>query len=147
MSRRIVRTALALVGAAGLAASLAACGSQVATAEVGACSNLEDLSGELTEIPTVDCGEAHDAQFVHSFDIDQDGDFPGDDAIATAAQEGCLSGFESFIGLSYEESTLELDWIAPNESTWDQANDREVLCIAFLTDGSTVTESWEGAAV
>lgn len=147
MSRRIVRTTLALVGAAGLAASLSACGSQVATVDAGACSNVSDLEGELTEIPTVDCGEAHDAQFIHVFDIDQDGDFPGADAINAAAQEGCLAGFEDFIGLSYEESVLELQWIPPNEDTWGPANDRQVLCVAFLTDGTTTTESWEGAAI
>ncbi|CAM3344940.1 septum formation family protein [Occultella aeris] len=147
MSRRIVRTTLALVGAAGLAASLSACGSQVATVDAGACSNVSDLEGELTEIPTVDCGDEHDAQFVHVFDIDQDGDYPGDEAIATAAEEGCRTGFEDFVGLSYDESALGLDFIPPNENTWDQANDRQVICVAYLLDGTTTTESWEGAAI
>lgn len=42
-TRRFTRTALVLVGAVGLATSLAACGSQVATAEVGDCANYSDL--------------------------------------------------------------------------------------------------------
>lgn len=143
---RIARTALALVGAVGVTASLAACGSQVATAEVGACVNTSDFEGEITEIPTVDCSEEHDAQVFHTFDLD-DGDYPGDEAIGTAAQEECLPAFEEFVGADYQESSLDINIIPPSQETWDEADDREVICIAYTMDGSTSTESFEGSGL
>ena len=144
---RIARAALAVVGAVGVSASLAACGSQVATAEAGECINTADVSsGEITEIPTLDCSEEHDAQIFHVFDID-DGDYPGDDAVQTAADEGCLGQFETFVGTGYEESALDYAYITPTQETWDQADDREVLCVLYAMDGSTTTESYEGSGL
>ncbi|WP_168211887.1 septum formation family protein [Ruania zhangjianzhongii] len=143
---RIVRTALAVVGAVGVSASLAACGGQVATAEVGSCVNTSDFEGEITEIPTVDCSEEHDAQVFHLFDMD-DGDFPGDDAISTAAEEQCLPAFEEFVGADYQESSLDINFIGPSQDTWDQADDREVICVLYTMDGSTSTESFEGSGL
>lgn len=143
---RIVRTTLAIVGAVGVSASLAACGSQVATAEVGDCVNTSDFEGEVTEIPTVECSEEHDAQVFHLFDM-EDGDFPGDDAISTAAEEQCLPAFEEFVDTGYQESSLDINFIGPSQDTWDQADDREVICILYTMDGSTSTESFEGSGL
>ncbi|SED50974.1 septum formation family protein [Ruania alba] len=149
-TRAITRSALAAVGVVGVAVSMSACsllGGQVATAEVGECTQIADLqSDEITEIPTVDCSEEHDAQFFHKFDL-PDGDFPGNDGVQTAAEEGCMSEFENFVGTPYQESALFGNFIAPTQETWDQANDREVLCIVYLNDGTTTTESFEGSGL
>lgn len=141
-TRRFVSTTLAALAGVGLMGSLAAC-NQVASAEVGACTNTSDLQGQITEIPTVDCTEEHDAQVVGKFDM-PDGEFPGDEGVSAAAEEDCRAAFESFVGISYDESTLQMRFIGPSEQTWDQANDREVICFAI---GEPTTESWEGAAI
>ena len=148
MKTRLISTTLAAIAGVGLVSSIAACSQPVATVDVGACAQSSDLQGEITDIPTVDCTEAHDAQFVGKFDLD-DGDFPGDDGIKSAAEEGCTSAFQEFVGIAFDQTTLPvtLNFIAPTQETWDSANDREVLCVIYTTDGSTVTESWEGAAV
>ena len=145
MKNRLISTTLAALAGVGLISSIAACGGQVASAEVGACIVTDELgTDEITEIPTVECSEAHDAQVVGKFDLD-DGDFPGKDAVEAAAQDGCLPEFESFIGATYEESSLELSYIYPTEQTWDQADDREVLCFAVAAEDAT--ESWEGSGI
>ncbi|WP_277050469.1 septum formation family protein [Ruania albidiflava] len=144
---RIARAALALVGAVGVTASMAACGGQVASADVGTCVNSSDFEGdEVTDIPEVDCSEEHDAQIFHKFDMD-DGDFPGNDAIRSAAEEQCVPAFEEFVGTGYQESSLDISYIGPSEDTWDQADDREVLCFLYTMDGSTSTESFEGSGL
>ncbi|HLS64853.1 MAG TPA: septum formation family protein [Ruania sp.] len=144
---RIARTALAVVGAVGVSASIAACGGQVASADVGTCMNSSDFEAdEITEIPEVDCSEEHDAQIFHKFDMD-DGDFPGRDAIQTAAGEECVPAFEEFVGTGYQESSLDINFIGPSEDTWDQADDREVICYLYTMDGSTSTESFEGSGL
>lgn len=144
---RIARTALAVVGALGVTASIAACGGQVASADVGACINSADVSGdEITDIPTVDCSEEHDAQVFFKFDMD-DGDFPGNEAVSTAAQEKCIPAFGDFVGTDYQESSLDIRFIGPSQDTWDQADDREVICFLVTMDGSTSTESFEGSGL
>ena len=143
---RISRAALAVVGAVGVTASIAACGGQVASADVGTCVNSSDFEGEVTEIPEVDCSEEHDAQVFFKFDMD-DGDFPGNDAIQTAAGEQCVPAFEDFVGTGYQESSLDINFIGPSEETWDQADDREVICFLYTMDGSTSTESFEGSGL
>ncbi|GAB2611020.1 septum formation family protein [Pseudactinotalea suaedae] len=145
MKNRLISTTLAALAGVGLISSIAACGGgQVASAEVGECIVTSELGEEITEIPTVDCGEAHDAQVVGKFDLD-DGDFPGLDAIKAAADEGCVTEFESFIGAAYDESSLEVSYIHPTEDTWNQADDREVLC--FAVSAEDATESWEGSGI
>lgn len=144
MARNTARLALALVSGVALAATLSACSPSVPTAEVGACTNLDDLEGEIFEFVTVDCSEPHDAQFVGKFELDHP-EFPGEDTIHAEAEAGCAERFESFVGVPEEESELVFDYFAPDQELWDDANDREVLCVAFLVDGSTTTESFEGS--
>lgn len=144
MKNRLVSTTLAALAGIGLISSIAACGGQVASAEVGDCVVTEDIPDEVTEIPTVDCGEAHDAQVVGKFDLD-DGDFPGLDAVQAAAEEGCVTEFESFVGVTYADSSLNVSYVYPTEQTWDQADDREVLC--FAVSAEDATESWEGSGI
>jgi len=144
-TRTVSRTALAIAGALGVSASLAAC-SQVASVEVSSCVNTSDLEGEVTDIPTVECTEEHDAQVFHKFDL-EDGDFPGQDEVDSKAEEGCASEFEGFVGSALEESALGVNYMPPNEETWAKADDREVLCFLVTRDGSTVTESFEGSGL
>ena len=143
MKTRLIPTMLAAIAGVGLVSSIAACNQSVATVDVGACINSSDLSGEITDIPTVDCTEDHDAQVVGKFDM-EDGDFPGDDGVSSAAEEQCPGLFEDFVGISYEESSLSMSYVGPSEDTWNQADDREIICFAV---GDSTTESWEGAAI
>lgn len=144
MKNRLVSTSLAALAGVGLISSIAACGGQVATAEVGECIVTADIPDDVTDIPTVDCSEPHDAQVVGKFDLD-DGDFPGTDAVRAAADERCVSEFESFIGAAYGESSLEISYVYPTQQTWEQADDREVVCFAISAEDAT--ESWEGSGI
>lgn len=130
-------------GALLLTAGLAAC-SSVATAEVGTCTNLDDLSGEITEIPAVDCESSHDAEVYHVAALD-DGDYPGDDEIEQTSDQLCYDAFEPYVGAAYEESELEYWVIPPNEETWTKADDREVICVAGSSE--PVEESFSGSGL
>lgn len=147
------RTTLALPP---LVLTLAGCGmlggTTFPTAEVGECLNVEELNsqlggaeqGEITELPTVDCAEEHDAEVFSAFDLEE-GDYPGDEAVQTEA-ERCLTDFEDYVGTTYEESSLAVVQLYPLEQTWEQG-DREILCIAYTLDGSTVTETFRDSAL
>ncbi len=143
MTRRLI----AALTFTGLAVSLSGCGALggAPTAEVGECLNMENLQeAEVDEIPTVECGEEHDGQVVHTFDM-PDGDYPSDEEWQTAIEQGCIEGFEDYVGSSYDDSTIALRDLSPTAESWD-AGDRAVLCIGYLED-STSTESFRGSKV
>jgi hypothetical protein len=99
---------------------------------------------ELSEIPTVDCADKHDGQVVHTFEMPGES-FPSDTEWSEAIEEGCTQGFEEFVGTSYGESDLLVQDLSPTEESWE-SGDRQVLCLAFVSDGST-SQSFEGAEI
>lgn len=113
---------------------------------VGQCTDLELSTGEteISAIPTVDCALPHgwEAYAEHTF---ADGDFPGVAAIQSQTEEFCLGEFETFIGVPYEESEYELQYLYPTEFTWTRANDRLLTCLVG-SDSGGVTGSLKGVA-
>lgn len=104
--------------------------------DVGTCFN--DVSafyegeGEVQNVPIVDCAEPHDNEVYHTFDIEGD-EFPGAAKVEAIATEGCHGAFEDYVGREYETSRFALSPMMPLEQSWNQHDDREVLC--FLYDG------------
>lgn len=125
---------------------LVACSKEVAAnnLEVGDCTDA-DLSGAVGEVDTVDCAESHTAEVYAVFDL-EDGDFPGDADIQAQATEGCIGDrFEEYVGLPYQRSEIYSTSLVPTEQTWNDADDRTVICLAVTQDGSATTGSVEGA--
>ena len=115
----------------------------VFTIAVGDCLNDGAVEGEVSSVPTVDCAEPHDSEAYASIIMD-DGDFPGDQAVTDQAESGCITEFNTFVGLDYESSTLDFSYYYPTEESWGQG-DREILCL-ILDPAGQVTGSLEGAA-
>lgn len=149
-----------LIGAATAAAlALAGCGSAASTVgsmvsgnddpfaiEVGDCVNEALLSGggdETDSIPVVPCDEPHDSEVYAAFDVDY-AEFPGVDQLQADGEERCLAEFEPFIGVPYDQSAIYFSSYYPTEGSWNELDDREILCIAFL-DGEQATGSLAGA--
>lgn len=128
----------------------AACGlldSEVPTAEVGECIT-NDVSGAglVEEFDVVDCTDTHSGELFFKFDL-ADGDFPGTEEISSQVQEQCYgSEFEDYVGLDYQSSEIEVYTVTPTEETWNEADDREVLCFGANLDGTDLTETIEGSA-
>lgn len=126
---------------------LAGCGlldEEVPTAEVGECvTNDVETGGLVSELDTVSCTETHKAELYDKFDLEGDS-FPGAEEVNSQAQEGCQSAFEDYVGTPAGESEIFFTAVTPTEETWNEADDREVLCFAFLPGGD-LTESVEGS--
>lgn len=103
---------------------------------VGDCFDDEDTSGtEITSVPIVPCEEPHDNELFHEFTL-ADGDYPGDDEVATQADDGCFAAFPNFVGIAYEESTLEYFPITPTSASWG-GGDRVIQCAVYDPAGKT----------
>lgn len=87
------------------------------------------MDTEVSEAPTVPCAEAHDFEAYAAQDIEGDA-FPGDEAVATQAEQVCYDAFTPFVGMSYEESVLNFNYFVPTASSWE-AGDREILCLIY----------------
>ena len=141
--RRIVgvSAAVLLAAAGGVACSD---DDSVFNAEVGDCvEDVNDLVGDVSELPAVDCTDDHDGEIIFLFEHEgDDDDFPGEDALQAEAAEDCLGGeFEDYTGTEYSESAIDVLFITPSEGSWGEG-DRETICVASV--GDTVDVSFEG---
>ncbi|MFJ6651678.1 septum formation family protein [Microbacterium sp. NPDC091313] len=115
---------------------------EVLSLQVGEC--LDDVaSGIVSSDNLVDCALPHTYEVFADVSV-PDGAYPGDDEIGAYAQQECDPAFAAYVGLSYEESTLDYSYVGPSSDTWDQG-DRQIACLLTDPAGET-TGSLQGAA-
>jgi hypothetical protein len=108
----------------------------VFTLQVGDCLNNDTLADEITEVPTVPCSTAHQYEVYADFELDGDR-WPGDEEVTEQADAGCMARFESFVGVPFEESSLDFSFYWPTEESWIQQDDRLVSCLIYDTTDAT----------
>ena len=145
MTTRLAHLSAGLAAGVVLLLGLGACSQdpEVPTAEVGDC--IESVGLVVDELPTVDCDEPHEVQVVGLYEHDGD-DFPGDEAISEEAFAECRELFENFVGAPFEETSLSVLPITPTEESWNEADDRESICVTSRDDGAELTETVEDNA-
>lgn len=112
--------------------------------QVGDCFN-DSGTEEVRNVEVVPCTNGHDFEVYHQFELDN-GSFPGTDAIEQAWVEGCLAQFEPFVGVGFDESRLDISAVFPTEASWEQLDDRVILCSVTAVDGSRRSSSAAGSA-
>ena len=112
--------------------------------QVGDCFNDPDSSAtEVSSLQAVPCDEAHDNEIFHVFDLEGD-EYPGDDEVARLGSEGCEPELEPYVGAPPAEAGLAIVPVTPTEGSWNDTDDRTILCAAYNADGSPLTGSIEG---
>lgn len=113
--------------------------------KVGDCLNqtVGEEVEEVSSVPTVPCDQPHDSEAYAATDMPA-GDYPGDQAVIDAADTFCYDEFATFVGLSYDESVLELATFFPTAESWEQG-DHELMCFISSPDGQ-VTGTLAAAA-
>ncbi|MFM9877537.1 MAG: septum formation family protein [Rhodoglobus sp.] len=102
---------------------------------VGDCLNDGNVEGEVSTVVVIDCAKPHDSEAYASIQVD-DGDYPGEQAILDQAEADCLTNFNSFAGINYDQSTLSFSYYYPTEGSWGNG-DREILCLILDPAGKT----------
>ena len=109
---------------------------------VGDCL-IDDTEGEVAETVKIGCDKPHLSEVYHLFDL-PGGAFPERAVMDKAVEAGCLSAFESYVGLDYDSSEFVFTTLEPTpESGAD--GDQEVVCMLATQDGSTITGSLRNA--
>jgi hypothetical protein len=108
---------------------------------VGTCLLFaEDVGPEVDELPVVDCAIEHSHEIFavveHPADV-----YPGFEALEQFAQTECLGAFEPYVGVGAFDSALFYSWFVPTLDGWNDADDREVICVLGRHDSALMTGS------
>lgn len=116
--------------------------------EDGDGSSGADGGGEelVAVVEVVSCDEPHSFEVYYSFDLTEE-IYPGPDVVEERWIAGCLDRFEGFVGTPFDESVLEISAIFPTEETWEELDDREVLCSVTTVSGEPLTSSAAGSGL
>ncbi len=101
---------------------------------------------EFQDLAGLPCSEPHDNEVYAVFDLYLER-FRGASALYDMASDECLERFESFVGMSYAESILDIFYLAPTAESWSQGNDREISCAIFHLEGEKLTGSMSGSGI
>ncbi len=62
------------------------------------------------------------------------------------AHDSCLERFDSFVGMDYENSVLEIVTLYPTTESWQQ-DDREVVCALYDMSKEKLVGSTKGRGI
>ncbi len=107
--------------------------------QVGQCFNPPaGVKAELSELIAVPCTQPHTQEAYASpgYRGPSGADasvYPGDAALASFAKGSCAQAFTQYVGVSYLDSSLFFTYLLPSARSWEQGNDRTVLCFVITT--------------
>ena len=104
----------------------------------------EDLPPEVERLPVIACDVPHTHEIYATLVYDAQDVFPGIDALNDFAQVACLEAFEPYVGASVFDSSYSYTWLVPTLGSWNDDDDREVLCVLAPRDGGEVVGSAKG---
>ena len=149
-SWHMLRTVNLWIGSLFCVLLAATCGGglSVISMEVGDC--FDDPAGQATEVSEVDevpCSESHDNEVyaVADHPAGDDAPYPGDEALEVYGIGYCLSEFENYVGISYEESRLDFTYLLPVRDGWEGDDDRGFVCFLYDLNFAKLTGSMEGS--
>ena len=113
--------------------------------ETGDCFSAD--ADVVETVTVVHCDDTHTYEVFGVFDHEGDDDepYPGDDAILEYADTRCQPLFEDYVAADYQTSIYWITSVTPSAETWDDGDDREIVCALKLgEEGDEMTGSAEG---
>lgn len=99
---------------------------------VGDCFSEIPDDGIVTSVSTVGCDQPHEGEVYALFDL-PDGDYPGEEAVTAAADDGCLERLQQDHPTAYDDPDVGVFHLYPTHSSW-RLGDREIVCVALYLD-------------
>ncbi|MCW6006144.1 septum formation family protein [Micromonospora sp. CPCC 205371] len=101
---------------------------------IGDCLNGLTEGRNIENLPVVRCTEPHDGEVFAEFPISA-ATFPGDAAVTTQAEEGCVERLRNYAPKAAEDPNTQLYYLHPTAASW-LTGDRDVLCVALSASGT-----------
>jgi hypothetical protein len=110
----------------------------------------KDVKAELADLSQVPCTQPHTqeayakvtylAAGAVSSSAAPGGDaFPGGDVLDKFAKGACAQRYRSYVGVDYLDSKYFFTYLLPSARSWEQSDDREILCFVTTTGGTLKT--------
>jgi hypothetical protein len=74
----------------------------------------------------------------------RDDPFPTVETLRSFATEGCAAPFASYVGISMDETALDIGYFRPTDEGWKKG-DRAFTCYLSKDDDSSLTQSMKGS--
>ena len=103
--------------------------------QVGDCLNDLTNSTDVSSLPSVDCAQPHQGEVFAVFDLPP-GPYPGADGVDDLVSKGCNARLAEYSPGAPSDDAVGLFSVYPLEQNWERG-DREVVCIAKATSGTT----------
>jgi hypothetical protein len=111
---------------------------------VGDCFNLKDPEAdEIEQVDAKPCTQAHQYEMYFVGDMPR-GEYPSDDEFAQWIEQNCGLAFESYVGIGFQESVLQVLPVTPTEGLWH--DDRSVQCALLDPADEQLTSTLKSSA-
>lgn len=142
---RVVRVGIGLVIVVGFLATLGE--KSVFDLGVGDCFDDPDQTAtEVERVESKECVDPHDNEVYALVSMTGSG-WPGPDEVNEFAARACYERFTPYVNRSYEESQLEIGWMAPTRESWEERDDRLITCYLYDMELSKLTGSMRNSGV
>jgi hypothetical protein len=95
-------------------------------------------------VTVVDCRADHQAE-VTARTVLPGTKWPGDAAVQSAAEAKCKPPFEKYVGVPFDSSRLDLNFLTADATGWRQG-DHTLICFVYDPDDGHLTRALRGAA-
>jgi hypothetical protein len=116
----------------------------VLSLDVGDCLATTGNHGTTSTVPVVECSQEHESEVYSRLVLDDD-TFPGDDAVRDRAVTGCTQRFAEFVGIAYDDSSLDFAYYFPTRTSWERG-DRDIVCLVIDPQAASIMGTLADAA-
>ncbi len=110
--------------------------------QVGQCLQVtEALDSEVASLPVIDCAQEHTHEIFAAIEDTTDDVFPGATKLEAFSETACYGEFEGYVGINWLDSSLFITWIYPSLTSWNDEDDREILCVLGAKNATPLTGS------
>lgn len=102
-------------------------------------------TADVEQLRAVPCTEEHTHEVFATATYTASDVYPGEAELQAFADGACLDNFEDYVGIAYEESSLRFSYLFPSFPSWQDGEDRQVVCFIVSTD-EPMTTSAKGLA-
>ena len=92
----------------------------------------------------VPCTAKHDREVLANTTLEGPTTWPGERAVDKLADTACRAAFKKYVGVSYDNSHLELEYLAAVKEDW-QEGVRTSVCLVFDPDHKTISHTLKGS--
>lgn len=97
-------------------------------------------NGEVSLLRHQSCSADHDRQVFATFDVNQaSSSYPGRTELRGLAEGECVSRFNAVAADAPNRSELGVFFLVPNQTSWEDSDNRRVVCLVGNRNGSPLT--------